>query len=289
MKKFLLPALLGFAFTGFAQKVNNKLSFQKGQKMEVIVETKKTSSFELMGQPMETSVASTVNQTFDVTDVTDTGIILEQKVKRIQLEMNNPMQSGKFDSEIESDRNGQLGKILEQSLKNKYSLTLDATGKITAVKIDEDSSNNKNKEAEDMMDLMSAQMGLPLGVPKAGDPSTFKILPEKEVRQGDSWTDSSSSEGQKIKTTYTVKSITDNEITLDFTEELNINTTQQIMGTEAIIKSNNKSTGTILIDRASGLLKQKTTATEEEGSMEGQGQILPVKGKTNTILTVKNL
>lgn len=287
MKKIFLLAALAMTMTGFAQKVTNKLSFQKGQKFEVTTVTDKNSTMEFMGQPMESKINATFTEVLDVADGSTSGATLEHKVKRLQFDMTSPMQSESFDSEKDADRKGDMGKMLEKGLKNKYTMTVDATGKITAVKADDDNPNGKKTEGADMGDLISMQLGANLGLPKVGAASSFKILPEREVGVGDTWTDTSSAEGSKTKTVYTVKSITDAEIILDFTQDVNVNTTREIMGTEATVKSNAKSTGTITLDRASGLLKQRTATVEEEGSMEAQGQSMGMKGKTTITTTVK--
>lgn len=285
MKKFFLLAAIAIGSTGFAQKVNNKLSFQKGQKLEVVVETNKTSNIELMGQSMDTKMNSTVNELIDVADVNNTGATLQHSIKRMKFDVTNPMgPSQSFDSDKDADRNGEIGKMLEKTLNGKYTVTIDGTGKIVAVQSAKDSG--KSEEA-DMADLMASQLGMNSANPKVGEASTFKILPDKAVGQGDTWTDSSSSQGQTRKTTYTVKSITDKDIVLDYNEVININTTQQLMGAmEATIKSTDKTTGSITIDRATGLLKQKTGVMQEEGTMEAQGQTIPMKGTTNITVTV---
>ena len=286
MKKIISLAFVFAAVTGMAQKANNKLSFQKGQKFEVVTETTKNSSVELMGQSMETKVNSTLTEVLDVQDANNTGATVEHKVKRLKFDLTSPMQNQSFDSEKDAG-SGDMGKLLEKSLKNKYTMTLDPSGKITAIKSDDDNPNGKNPDAADMSDLISSQLGMSVGLPKSGEASLFKILPDKEVSVGDSWTDSSSAQGQTRKTTYTVKSITASDIVLDYTEQLDINTKQQIMGMEATIITNDKSTVTITLDKTSGLLKQKTISMEEEGSMEAQGQKIPMKGKTNVTVTIR--
>jgi len=286
MKKIISLALVFAAVTGFAQKVNNKLSFQKGQKLEVVYETNKNSSVELMGQAMETKVNSTLTELLDVEDVHDQGTTLEHKIKNLKFTLNTPMQNESFDSEKDAGK-GDVGKLLEKSLKNKYTMTLDPTGKVISVKGDDDNPNDTSQNMADMAGLLSAQLGLNLTLPKAGEASSFKILPEREVGISDTWTDSTSAEGQTRKTTYTVKNITAGEILLDYTEQLNINTQQQIMGVDANIVTNDKTTGTIVLDKATGLMKQKTSATEEEGTIEAQGQKIPIKGKTNVTVTVR--
>lgn len=287
MKKIFFITGVAMATAGFAQKVNNKLSFLKGQKLEAVVQTDKISTIELMGQSMDTKATSTVNEVWDVQHADKNGATLRHTIKRMQFEASNPMgQAQSFDSDKDTDRNGEIGKLLQRNLKTTYTITVDGSGKITSVQQDDTAS--KNKTGADMGDLVSSQLGMNMLTPKKGDASAFKILPDKEVGVGDTWTDSSSTGGQKRKTTYTVKSITDKEIILDFTEQLNINTTQQIMpGMDAKIVATDKSAGIITLDKASGLLKQKTATMEEEGSMEAQGQTIPMKGKTNITMTVK--
>ena len=287
MKKIFFITGVAMATAGFAQKVNNKLSFQKGQKLEAVVQTEKTSTIELMGQSMDTKATSTINEVWDVQNADKNGATIQHTIKRMQFEASNPMgQSQSFDSDKEADRNGEIGKLLQKNLKTTYTITVDGAGKIISVQSDDTASKNKN--GADMGDLVSAQLGMNMLIPKTGDASAFKILPDKEVGIGDTWTDSSSTEGQKRTTSYTVKSITDKDIILDYTEQLNINTTQQIMpGMDAKIIATDKSTGAITLDRATGLLKQKTATMEEEGSMEAQGQTIPMKGKTKITMTVK--
>ena len=134
MKKIILFFVLGLSIQSFAQ--NAKLNFQKGQKLEMTLESKKASSIELMGQAMESTVNSTVTTSYDVKDVNANGAVLEHKVKRLVFTAEGMGQKQSFDSEKEDDRNGELGKILEKSIKNKYTLTLDPSGKIINVKLD---------------------------------------------------------------------------------------------------------------------------------------------------------
>jgi hypothetical protein len=288
MKKILLIASIALSINGFAQKVNGKLNFQKGQKLEMITETKKTTSMELMGQAMETTVNSTVTEVFDIEDANAASATIEHKIKRMVFTAEGMGNSQSFDSEKEEDRKGEMGKIMEKSLKNKYKMTVDAYGKITSLKADDDNPNaTKNSEADAMAGLASTQLGFNLGLPKTGDASVFKILPAKEIAQGDTWTDSSSANGQKITTAYKVNSITATDIILDYTSDISINTTQQIMGTDASIKSDDKVTGQITLDKTTGLLKQKTAMIDSRATMEAQGMSIPSTGKTTVAITVK--
>lgn len=286
MKKIILLAAVVLSLNAYAQTINGKINFMKGQKLEVVTETQKTTAMEVMGQSMESTVNSTMTEAFDIEDVTDKGATIEYKVKRLVFNANGMGNTQSFDSEKEGDRNGQLGKMLEKSLKNKYKMNVDAYGNITAVTKDDDNPNApKDAEAEALQGIVSSQLGLNFGVPKTGDASFFKILPGKELTKGDSWTDSASAAGQKRTTVYTISDITENEVVLNYTEQIDINATQQIMGQEANIKANDKVTGLVTIDKASGLLKQKTATIDNSSTIEAQGMSIPSTGKTT--LTIK--
>jgi ACT domain-containing protein len=279
MKQFFLLFAVTISATSFAQ-----LNFQKNQKLEVVTETKRTSSMELMGQSMESTVNSTMTTVYDVKDVSATGSTLEHKVKRLVFNANAMGQSQSFDSEKQEDMNGEMGKMLEKSIKNKYTVSLDPRGKVSAVKTDD---TNGNKDETMMAQIISSQLGLNLAGPKVGTPSPFFILPNRSLKQGETWTDTISMEGEKRILTYTVSSITDATINLDYNEETNVDTKMEIMGTQADLKSKSKGKGSITVDKKTGILKTMTVVSDVEGNIEAQGQTIPNKDKVNTTITVK--
>jgi len=285
MKQLFLVAAIAFATTGFAQKVNNKLTFQKGQKLEMTSKVNTLISMEMMGQAMESKIDATVTRLFDVEDVTNNSATIEHKVRRIQMNFEAPMQGVQtFDSDNEKDMKGDGGKVMEKALKNKYSMTVDAGGKITAVKADDNNPNNTpKKEDADMMSTALAQFAAGFDLPKTGDTSEFMILPPKELAKGESWTDSS----KNIKTVYTLADVTDADIIVNYTEEASTSRIQEAMGQEITMNSKDKTTGKIILDKKSGLLKEKTATTNSEGNMEMAGQSMPMNTKTTKTVTVK--
>src|SRR5689334_12233789 len=168
MKNTLLILALLFAGTAFSQKLNTKLSFKKGQKLEMVTDIKRNFKTEMMGQAMETSMTSTTTEIYDVKDVTPAGAVIEYKVKRLVFNVNGMGQNQSFDSEKEEDRSGQMGKILEKSLKNKFTMTVDPYGKIIDVKKDDDNPNATNGENDAMTGLIASQLGFNFVVPKPG-------------------------------------------------------------------------------------------------------------------------
>jgi len=59
------------------------------------------------------------------------------------------------------------------------------------------------------------------------------------------------------------------------------------MGNETTTTMNNKSTGKILVDKNTGIIREKTINTESTGNTETSFGNLPVTSRTSTIITVK--
>ena len=286
MKKTVLSAFVLVSLMANAQKVSNKLQFQKGQKLEMLTTVKSAS--QMMGQSIDVNVTST--RVLDVSNVASGNATIENKIKRLQVAFEGMGQSQNFDSDKESDRTSEMGKGLEKALKNTYSMTVDSYGKITAVKASADNPNSKPDSSAGATDPMSGMMeGMMEGfaLPKVGDATDFAILPAKEVGKGDSWTDSTSTDkDSKRKATYTVSEISSNDILLDFTEEVATKTTKENMGMEVAIDKKDKNTGKITLDRKTGLLKQKTVTTETSGTASVMGQEIPLDSKATKTVVV---
>ncbi|MBL7732983.1 MAG: hypothetical protein JNM88_17560, partial [Chitinophagaceae bacterium] len=59
------------------------------------------------------------------------------------------------------------------------------------------------------------------------------------------------------------------------------------MGNETTTTMNNKSTGKIILDRSTGIIREKLINTESTGNTEAPFGTIPVTSKTSTIITVK--
>jgi hypothetical protein len=272
MKKILILASLAITTAGFAQKVDNKIHFQKGQKLEMDITLNSTIT-SAMG---EAKVDGLITRSFDVEDVKDGNAVVEHKVKRIKVNFESAMGTQSFDSENEADLNSEAGKTAEKSLKNKYTMVIDPTGRVVSVKLDDDNPNTDSSRAPtDMMSNLLAQTVEGMKVPAPGDKTDFSILPDRQVSVGDTWTDSSDNK----KTVYTVVDVNENDIAVIFNQTENVHVTQQSMGMDIVLNSVDTTTGRIRIDRKTGLLKEKSANTVSEGTMEAMGQSAPVSKK----------
>jgi hypothetical protein len=286
MKQILLVLAVAISSTAAAQKIDVKLNFQKG-KLDVITIVDRVSTFEVMGQSNESVAKSTTHELLDVQDVNGNGITIQHKLKRLSFSSEQMGQNQSFDSDKDEDRKGELGKMMDKSLKDKYTMTIDNTGKIISVTDDNDTKAKKNKDMEGMAEMVGSQLGINLTVPKAGSYSMFKILPNKPIALGEAWADTESLKGITKKSMYRVNNITNDEIILDVTEESKIDMTQQMMGQSAKVIMTDKFTGRITLDKKTGLLKKRTGKSVSEGTIEAQGMSIPITGKTTITTTVK--
>ncbi|GAA4344193.1 DUF6263 family protein [Flaviaesturariibacter amylovorans] len=280
MKKIFLVGALALSLAGQAQKVTVKPTFTKGQKLELVTKANTVMSMEMMGQSMENKIDATITRSFDVENASESGTNLEHKIKRLQMSFSSPMGAQNFDSENEADMKGEGGKSAEKALKNKYTLTLDGNGKITNVKLDDQNSNTE--ESSGMLSGAMDQLGGGGAVPKVGTSTELTLLPAEGVAKGDTWADTA--KGQKSN--YTVSDITGDEVIVKFTSEGKTERKQEAQGMEIVINSVDKTSGTIRIDRKTGIMKERVSTTDSEGTMEVMGQSVPMTTKTQVTTTV---
>ncbi|MEI6946898.1 DUF6263 family protein [Paraflavisolibacter sp. H34] len=286
MRRILLPALVMLTLNSSAQKTENKISFPKGKKLEWTIQSKSVITQEMMGMPLEMNMENTVVQAYDVTDVKNEVATMESKIKRLQFTAEGMGQKQSFDSDKESDRNSSTGKQLQKGMK-KYTLDVDATGRILSVKTEEGAAANAAEEDEENP---LAQMMQGIEGPKAGTASIFKVLPTQSIKKGSTWTDSIQVANMGASLAhYTVSDITATDILIDFTSDGSVQKTQEAMGMQALVNMKLKSTGKLTVDKKSGLPKQRTTNFEGTGTVEVAGQSIPMSTKSTSTETLTGM
>lgn len=288
MKKIFLFGAIAISTVCMGQKVSNKLTFQKGQKYEITTVMDNNNTMEMMGQSMDMKMNMTTTRTLDIENVDKNVATIESKVKRMQFNFEGMGQTQKFDSENEADMKGEGGKMAEKALKNKYSMKVDATGRILEVTPDDDNPNKADAAVSGTMGGPMDGMMEGFDLPKTGSRIDLSILPATEVSKGSTWTDTTSAnKDEKRKANYTVTGITDSEVQIEFTEVVNANTTQENMGMEVNIERKDQSSGKIILDRKTGLLKQQVVTTKTEATAEMMGQRMPMNATTTRTITVR--
>lgn len=277
---FLLSAIC------FSQKVTGRLKFEQAQTLEITLQTKTTIAQQAMGQAIDFNVEASGLHLYKITNTTEDNHTLNHTVKRISFSFDGMGQKQAFDSDKPKDLNGPFGKPVKEMLDKKYDIIIDTSGRVLMALPEKFPPG----ESDSRMAIITSMMRDVVEIvqpPQKGKASFFKILPDGEAGKGDAWTSSYEANGGKVDGAYAITDINDSTIVVDFAENSVSITKAEMMGNETTTTMNNKSKGKIIIDRITGIMREKTITTESNGNTEAAFGTLPVTSKTTTIITVK--
>jgi hypothetical protein len=283
MKKIIFFLVLFTWLHPHAQTINNNLRFKKGEQYQIASESKTTVSQDIMGQSVDFTIKMEVLEVYEVKDVNKKEAVLFHKVKKIKMTTEG-MGGGKtFDSDIPGDMNDEIAAPLKEILTKTFEISVDNTGKITGIK--SEAGHQNDSLSQNMNSMLPGKLFLDLD-PKINQPSVFKIFPDKAVAKGDNWSDSTITKNSKQLTSYTLKDITETDIIIDFktTSETEANT--EAMGMQTSTSTHDTASGKIILDRSTGIIRQKMAVSESSGTVSVMGQTLPIAGKTTVLATV---
>lgn len=287
MKQYFAPLLLTALIPCISSgQSSTKLKFEQGKTYVINMDTKTQISQQAMGQAIDFIVNATGVHSYKVTNATEDNTTLHHEVKKITFAFDGMGQKMSFDSDKEKDMNGPFGKPVKEMKEKPYDMVIDPVGtvlmafpeKITTAQTDSRMAiiNSMMKEVLDIVQP-----------PQKGTSSFFKLLPDKEVVKGDTWNETYQTESGKFANTYTVNDITDSTIVLDLSGTSNTVTKFEMMGNISTTTMNHKSTGKIVLDKASRLVTGKTINLEGNGNNESSFGTLPVTSKITIGITVK--
>ena len=272
--------------SAFCQTTQRGLKFVQGQGLEVTMNLKSTIAQEAMGQSIDFNIDGIATHLFKVTNTTSDNTTLHHTMKRISFTFDGMGQKRPFDSDKPKDMDGQFGKPIKELLDKTYDMVIDSTGKVMMVLPEKIESPGSDPRIMLIMNMLKDLVGT-VQPPQKNEASFFKVLPDTAVSVGGSWKESVNNESGKSITNYKVNSITDSTIVVDFTGSSTTTSKAEMMGMETTTTMNNKSTGKIILDKATGIILQKTSTTDSNGSTEAMGGTLPVTSKITTVITVK--
>jgi hypothetical protein len=282
MRKLFLVFISTISLCAVAQKTTSKLTLSKGQKLEVI--TNLTITAQSMMGPSSGTV--TIADTYTVNDASPNSYTLVKTPKQMKMNFSVGGQEIKMDSDNPQDLEGTIGQPVKEIMRQKPEFTIDAAGTVVAVK-----GGDKKKETGTESNMMAMMLpGLEgSALPKVGAPSVFQVLPSHEVGIGDTWKDSVNADGNNYRSVYKVKDITDKEIIVDFETEGTTVTSQETMGMKIGVNAASKITGNVIIDKATGIIKQKTTTNNTESTMNLSGNEMTTNNKITSVMQVNAL
>lgn len=284
--KFAFVAILFFITAGsFSQPLSRKLKFSQGQELEIFMNVQTKIVQEAMGQSVDYNVDGLATHKYTVTNTTDDNSTLHHTMKRFfySLEGFGPKQT--FDSDKPKDMEGKLAKPIKELLGKTYDMVIDSTGRVMVVVPEKIETNYSDALLAMIMNLLKDLAGT-VQPPKKNDASFFKVLPDTVAGLGDSWTETVNNEGGKSSTVYKITGINDSTVIVDFTGNSMTTSKAEMMGMETTTTMNNKYIGKIILDKTTGIMRQKSSTTDSHGNTEVMGGMLPVTSKTTTVIDV---
>lgn len=282
----LFALLLSFS-AAKAQTAHANIKLNQGQVLSMSLYVKTTITQQAMGSAIDFNVEATGDHSYKVTNHTDDNNTLHHQMDRVQFSFDGMGQKKKFDSKEEKDLNGQFGKPIKDMLGKTYDIIID-TGGTVLMAIPEKIKMEETDSRMAIITNMLKDITSLIQPPGRGKPSMLKILPDQPVAPGEKWTYNWQDENGSYSETYTLKTVNDTAILVDYAATSNTTTKAEMMGNTTTTRMKNKTTGTITIDRFSGLLIEKNTTTESNGNTEGGFGDIPVTAKTTAVMKVSS-
>jgi hypothetical protein len=284
----LIPGflLLIIASPLFGQKVSGKLTFDKGKTVIINMEVTSTMAQQAGNQAIDFSTEGAVVHAYKVTNATEHNTTLNHTLQRFWFRFDGMGQKRSFDSDIQKDKEGQLGKQFNEVCSRKYDIVIDTTGK-TLMTIPQKIELTQQDERLMIVTNMLKDLTSVIYPPKKGTASFFKVMPPYEVGQGDTWTDTTSSKDETSATSYTLSAITDSTLDVDFKSISVSSIKSEIMGRQVTTNLTNAAVGKIILDRTTGIIRKKTSTISSNGTAQMLDSTLPIAGKTTVTIMVK--
>lgn len=285
----LVPFLFFLLITStatFSQPVSGKIKLEQGQILDITMQVKTSVVQQAGDQSIDFNVDATGNHSYKITNSTEDNSTLHHQLQRIRFSFEGMGPKRSFDSNEQKDMNGPFGKPMKEMLEKTYEIIVDSNGKTLMTLPEKIQFAEMDNQMAIISSLLKDVMELVQPPPK-GKASFFKVLPDTATGKGGTWTESHENENGKFNAAYALSDITDSTIIIDFAASSVTITKAVMMGTETTTTMNNKSTGKIILDKITGIIREKTMNTESTGITESAFGNLPVTSKTTTTITVK--
>ena len=268
------------------QQAETKLIFEQGREYNILVQSSTKVTQEAMGQAIDYSVETGFQHRFTVTNTGSGNTTLHHKIDRVRLEIDGMGQNRSIDSNTPEHLKGEIGAPIKEILEKEYDMVIDQNG-IVLMARPEVFEFSADAQGPVMLSSILRDRQDIINPPKKGEASIFKILPDKAVSLNEGWVESTEAGEEKSNTVYTLSSITDSTYVIDFKGSSNTILKAEAMGMETVSNLTNDYTGYIIVDRNTGIMKEKETSMDSHGTIEVMGGTMPITSK-KTIRVIVN-
>lgn len=274
--------LLGVGIITTVAVSAQKIAVVKGQKLEMGDSKKIIMSLEMAGQSMEFNTETTTTAQVELKDLIPAGYLFGNTTTHIVSHATSMGNETNFDSDKKEDMDGQMGQSFKGIIGKQQEIKVDKQGKI--IEMSSDSSTDAAGAG------MSQMMNMAGGMAKGQPYPVLLQLPDHSIKTGDSWTDSTGSPATiKLVTTYTLKDINKDQVTVGFTGLMAKKGTIEQQGMQIDMDMTGTIKGEATYETATGLLVKSTATSDVKGTVGVMGQSAPMTMSMTEVTTTKKL
>jgi hypothetical protein len=279
MKRIVVVFLSILCMNAFAQVPAGKIVVKKGQHFIVESSSDGTVTQEMMGQSMEMKIGSATKLSADIKDVKSNNYIITQKLTSLKSTFSGMGQDKTFDSDKKEDMDGEAGAIYKDKLNVPKDVEITNEGKTVATADTAKTDSTESNPMSAIMEMMGGGQDNITGV-------LFLVIPAGK-KSGDSWQDSTKSEGVKLVRTYTLNSIANKVAAVTVNSVLDINKTMQVQGMDMNAIMTSKIASAVTVDLPSNVQKENKSTMDVTGTIDVMGQSVPITAKATSVSMVK--
>ena len=256
-----------------AQKSKYKVNLNNQQK--IVVKTSSNSDVDMgMGMTMKNFTNSESH--ILVISADDKTYTVTNALKGLKLSMDMMGQSTTYDSDKKEDSASEIGRSVKLNIPDTFLLDK-LNGTVTALKADTAKSTDDSNPMENMLESMGSRSDMAVE-------ETFFVIPDGK-KQGDNWTDSSSTKDSKTTWEFSLELIEKNIASIKYSKKVNSSIQAEVQGMQMTSTTDITTTGTMQVDIKNGLVVKRDAVSDLTGTVEVMGQSLPISGKVTTNTT----
>ncbi len=276
MKRLNLLAIVLFLGTATMAQNHSTIQLTKGKNYQIMSTATTESKTNYQGQNMETKIDVKTVYNMEVADVANGQYKVNNTLKSVKMSMNQMGMDLKYDSDDSADASSPLAEGFSSILNKTKSLTLDNGGNVV-----KDAATAKDAQESAVMEQLA---GSGFGTEEA-----LVALPVN-VKAGDTWTTTTGDTTGTLRVThYTVKSVENNVVNLDYTGEAKTSVSMESQGMQVQTKTSGTFSGNAVVEKSTGIVQSSRSIAKATGNIEAMGMEMPTESNVTTETTVKEL
>lgn len=258
----------------YAQNAD-KLKLNVGQKIVFNTNDSMFNQQKRGEESMDMKTTSTSNNVYEVIEVSATNCKLKSTLQKIKIDFEGFGQKMVYDSEDPSKQTGMMAEQLKGKLGVADTIEVTIDGKLVEEADDKSKGKGKGRGMMRMMDQQSMNIE-----------NAFLLVPA-DAKEGTGWKKDQTKDGVKSQTIYFVDKINGNMADISFKKKTKGTKVVSSQQGEMNIEVDNLSSGNIVVELTTGLVKKFSEDLNTNTKMNMMGQDIPSTGKTTTKIVIE--